>query len=128
MEGEDFSIKQFLKYISEGKLKGLKCSSCNSIIVPPRYKCVQCGSTDFKWVDLSGRGRLLTYTVVHVPPKKFTAEAPYAIGIIQLAEGPRLEARIVNVDVAKHAQTLKTGMEMVFEPSSVGVLAFKPLR
>ncbi len=127
METDDFSIKRFLKYISEGELKGLKCNKCSNIIAPPRLKCNICGSSEFKWVDLSGKSRLLTYTIIHVPPKKFASESPYAIGIVQLDEGPRLEARITGFDINKHAQILKNGVELVFEPIPSGILSFKPL-
>ncbi len=127
MEADDFSIKRFLKYISEGKLKGLKCAGCGNIIAPPRLKCSVCGSSEFKWVDLSGKAHLLTYTIIHVPPKRFTGETPYVVGIVQLEEGPRLEARITGFDVNQHVQILKTGMDLIFEPSPAGILSFKPL-
>ncbi|WEU40755.1 MAG: Zn-ribbon domain-containing OB-fold protein [Candidatus Odinarchaeum yellowstonii] len=127
MEADDFSIKRFLKYISEGKLKGLKCSGCANIIAPPRLKCSVCGSSEFEWVNLSGKARLLTYTIIHVAPKRFASESPYAVGIVQLEEGPKLEARITGFDINQHAQILKAGTELVFAPNPAGILSFKPL-
>lgn len=128
MENAEVNIKQFLNYISQGKLKGVKCGDCGGVIIPPRYKCGCCETSNFKWTDLTGKGKLLTYTVIHVPPKKFVAEAPYLIGIIQLEEGPKVEARITGVDVDKHEGELKIGMDMIFTPSDKGILVFRPLK
>ena len=77
MQDENFTIKQFLNFISEGKLKGLKCLKCSKIIVPPRFKCSTCNNKEFEWVDLQKKGKLLTYSVIYVPPKRFKDEAPY---------------------------------------------------
>jgi uncharacterized OB-fold protein len=40
----------------------------------------------------SGRGKLLTYTIIYVPTTRFKARAPYALGVIELDEGARLMA------------------------------------
>ena len=63
---------------------------------------------------MSGRGRLYTYTVVHrAPTPVYQAEAPYALAYIELDEGPRVPARLVDVDPA----TVEVGMlvEVVFD-------------
>lgn len=126
MVEEEKTIKQFLSFVNQGKLKGLKCKSCSKIIVPPRTQCSICNTSDFEWVDLKGTGELLTYTVIHVPPKKFKDEAPYVIGIVKLDEGVKLEGRINGVDVINHEKELRTGMRMVFNSDS-SILAFKKL-
>ena len=118
MKENNYTIKQFFNFISEGKLKGLKCKNCGNLILPPRIKCSKCGHKEFEWIDLSGKGKLLTYTVIYVPPKKFKEEAPYAIGVVELDEGVRLEARISGVDVNNHTSYLKTGMPLFFDVSS----------
>ena len=45
-------------------------------------------------------GTVYTETVVHAAPEQFTADAPYQLAIISLAEGGRLTARIEGARVA----------------------------
>jgi uncharacterized OB-fold protein len=44
-------------------------------------------------------GTVYTETVVHAAPEQFTADAPYQLAIIALAEGGRLTARIIGARV-----------------------------
>jgi uncharacterized OB-fold protein len=38
----------------------------------------------------AGDGRIVTYSVVHVPSTRFKDQAPYVLAVIELAEGARL--------------------------------------
>ena len=64
-----------------------------------------------KWTELPSRGRLVTYTVIHVSPVQFQELAPYAVGIVEFAEGARLPGMIRNVKL----ENLKIGMELQTE-------------
>ena len=46
------------------------------------------------------KGTVYTETVVHAAPEQFTADAPYQLAIISLAEGGRVTARIAGARVA----------------------------
>ena len=39
-------------------------------------------------------GRLVSWTVIRVPPARYAADAPYAVGLLELVEGPRITARV----------------------------------
>jgi len=103
-----FTIEQFYKFIGERKLMGVKCNKCGLIFVPPRLMCPKCLSRNLSWIQLSNKGRLLTYTVIYVAPEEFQSMVPYALGIIELENGVRLPGIIRNV---KH-EDLKVGMEL----------------
>lgn len=107
-EPHPFTIESFYKFIEEGKLLGAKCSKCGKLLVPPKPMCPECFSKDLKWKELPKQGKLLTYTVIHVSPKKFQQLAPYAVGIIELEEGARLPGMMRNVDLDK----IKVGMNL----------------
>jgi hypothetical protein len=51
-----------------------------------------------KETKLSGRGEVVTYTVIHVGPEDFEEQVPYPIAIIQLVEGPRITGQIVDCE------------------------------
>lgn len=110
-EQEPFTIEQFYKFIAEGKLMAGKCSKCGKIHLPPRPLCDNCYSQTFKWVTVPAKGKLLTYTVIHIAPQQFQDIAPYAIGIIQLENGAKLPGMITDTP---HDQ-LQVGMDLTLD-------------
>jgi uncharacterized OB-fold protein len=103
-----FTIEQFYKNISQGKLLGAKCRKCGKTHLPPRPLCDECYSRDFEWTEVLPRGRLLTYTVIHIAPLQFQSIAPYAVGVVQLADGLNLPGMIHVVPL----ENIKIGMEL----------------
>jgi uncharacterized OB-fold protein len=106
-----FGIECFYRFIGEGKLMAVKCNKCGEIQLPPRPICSKCYSKDLSWVELKGRGKLLTYTIIHVAPKQFETLAPYAVGIVKLDDGPQLLGMIRGVELDK----LKVGMNLTID-------------
>ncbi|MEM3745442.1 MAG: zinc ribbon domain-containing protein, partial [Candidatus Bathyarchaeia archaeon] len=56
-----FTVEQFYKFIGERKIMGVKCNKCGKILVPPRPLCPNCLSTNLSWIQLKGKGKLITY-------------------------------------------------------------------
>ena len=90
---------------------GGKCKKCGKIHLPPRPLCDNCFSKEFEWVKLSDRGKLLTYTIIHVAPPQFQAMTPYAVGIIQLENGVKIPGMIKETALDK----IKVGMPLKIE-------------
>lgn len=103
-----FTIDQFYKFLQQGKLMAGKCQKCGKIHLPPRPLCSNCYSQQFIWVTISGRGKLLTYTVIHVAPQQFQALTPYAVGIVELENGLKIPGMIQEIV----QEQLKIGMEL----------------
>jgi uncharacterized OB-fold protein len=74
-------------------LPARRCAECGKLSINAAT-CRFCGAEGGEAVDLSGRGRLVSWTVIRVAPARYAAEAPYAIGLLELAEGPRITARL----------------------------------
>jgi len=112
-EGTQFTLEQFCRYASQGKLMGGKCRKCGKIHFPPRPLCDGCFSKDFEWVEISTKGKLMTYTVIHVAPMQFQSIAPYAVGIVELDNGLKIPGIIREASL----EQLKIGMPltMMFE-------------
>ncbi len=106
-----FTIEQFYKFLTQAKLMAGKCLKCGEIHLPPRPLCDKCYGQEFEWVEVAGKGKLLTYTVIHVAPPQFQALAPYAVGIVQLANGLKIPGMISGVP---HDQ-LKIGIELTID-------------
>ena len=88
----------------EGRLEIQHCRACSRHQFYPRRFCTLCLSDQIDWVPASGRGRIYTYTVCHVAAHPaFEARVPYAIAMIELEEGPRMLAGLVDTDLERLA-------------------------
>lgn len=106
-----FTIDQFYKFLAEGKLMAAKCQKCGKIHLPPRPMCDNCYGQEFTWMEVSGKGKLLTYTTIHVAPHQFQALVPYTVGIVQLENGLKLPGMISGIP----QDAVKIGMELNVE-------------
>jgi uncharacterized OB-fold protein len=97
MSAEPFTIEQFYKHLAQGKLMAGKCTRCGKIHLPPRPLCDNCFGQEFTWIEIQGKGKLLTYSVIHIAPAQFQQLAPYAVGIVQLENGLKLPGMISGV-------------------------------
>ena len=80
-----------------GKLQFLRCGACQTWIHPPQPVCPECLGKDLAPDAVSGRARVLTYTLNHQPWVP-AADHPYCIAIVEIEEqrGVRLMTNIVN--------------------------------
>ena len=78
----------------EGVLRLQHCDDCQLYQFYPRSLCSHCGGRRLSWRDVSGRGRIASYTIVRrgISP---AYEAPYVVALIDLAEGPRMMSWVV---------------------------------
>jgi len=82
-----------------GELRIQRCRDCRQAYFYPRPLCPSCGSGDVEWFTASGRATLYSYVINHRPAPGFEADAPYAIAVVQLAEGPRMMTNLVGVEL-----------------------------
>lgn len=88
----------------EERLVMQRCDDCGHIRFPPRLLCPSCHSAGTRWVELSGRGRVASFTVMRrAPAPAFQARVPYVLALIDLDEGPRMMANIVGDDALEVA-------------------------
>ena len=88
---------RFWNSLAEGRFLSTWCDACRRFTFPPKPHCPVCWATEVDWKELGGAGRLYSYTINYVPPRGMAMEAPYAIGIVDLAEGVRLMCRLVGM-------------------------------
>lgn len=115
------------------KLLGSRCKACGERFFPRRLVCAKCLSRDVENIELSGKGKLYTYTHVHVPMfgAQRTDLSKYCVGQVDLPEGVRIQTILMG-DPAK----LEIGMEMEIgletlrqddEGNDVVIYRFRPL-
>ena len=77
-----------------GELLVQRCVDCGHYVFIPQPACTRCLSDNLEWVPSSGSGTIYSYTVVHRPQQP-VFEVPYAIAIIEMAEGWHMLSNIV---------------------------------
>ena len=129
--------KSFYKALEDGKLIGSRCQDCGYTAVPQRQICPKCHSDRMEVIEFSGRGKLAAFTVIYTPPSEMLAAGynnknPYCVGIVELVEGPRVNAQILGLDLSDPA-SIRIGTELVMttvergpEDARKKYLAFQP--
>lgn len=93
------------------------CIDCGTFRFPARELCSNCLSSSSDWKTVSGRGEIFSFNVMHqVYHPGFAAEAPYAVVLVKLAEGPTILSNLVGVPT----EEIRIGMpvSVVFEKIS----------
>jgi len=93
-----------------------RCNDCSAYFFYPRVLCPECWGDNLQWSRVSGKGTIYTYTVVHRSDlQPFAEKTPYVLAVVELEEGPRMTANVVNCPVDR----VRIGMpvRVVFEPT-----------
>ena len=77
-------------------LVGSECRDCGARVFPPTPVCPGCMSENMAPLNLSRRGILYSWSVVHAAPRGWTL--PFVAGYVDLPEGVRVFAHIVGGD------------------------------
>jgi uncharacterized protein len=96
----------FFDAAADGRLAVRRCVTGDGLFAPEVARCPRCGAAT-EWITVSGRGRLVTWAVVHRSPHPALAEAvPYVTAVVELAEGPWLRTRLAVDDASSLAPGL----------------------
>jgi uncharacterized OB-fold protein len=112
----------FWQAAAEHRLVVQTCAACGRVRHPPGPTCPSCRSFEHRWTEVSGRGRVYTYTIVHqafVPA--LAAFVPYVVAAVELDDAPevRLITNLVEIDPA--LVTVGLPMELVWDDVRPGL-------
>ncbi|MEM3374339.1 MAG: OB-fold domain-containing protein [Candidatus Woesearchaeota archaeon] len=111
-------------------LIGKKCNDCNELYFPGRKVCKKCGSLNLSDYQFSGKGKIITFTIIRTTTEseseKPFRKPPYALAIIQLDEGPKLTAEIVDsnfedIEIGKNVEFV---FRKILEYDEKGVIQY----
>ena len=108
------------------RLEAIKCKNCGAILFPPRLICPECKNREFEETKLAEKGKVLSYTIIRVPPHQFVDQAPYAVGIVELDDGVKLTGQIVDCDFEhlKIGQRVRIEFRKIFDEGESGILCY----
>jgi uncharacterized OB-fold protein len=121
------------------QLIGGKCPACEAVTFPVQRSCARCGSTGIEQELLPRRGTLWSWTTQDFLPKEPYAGGetpetfkPFGVGLVQLDDVVRVEARLTESDPAK--LTFGMDVELTLVPfrieddgTEVLTFAFRPI-
>ena len=100
-----------------------RCQSCGRRRHRPSAGCHWCGGQGFDWVELSGRGKVYTYTVVHRAfHPAFAGEVPYVVGLVSAEEDDTVRFHTRFVECGPAGIAVGMDVEVVFETDPDGAV------
>ncbi|XKH61875.1 Zn-ribbon domain-containing OB-fold protein (plasmid) [Halomonas sediminis] len=94
------SSQHFWSEAREHRLVLQVCLHCGETVFYPRQRCPACWRDALTWREASGKGTVVTYTIIHKPSHPaFSAEAPYVVALIDLDEGARMLSNVIHCPV-----------------------------
>ena len=112
----------------QGVFRIQKCGSCGKLRHYPQLVCDACHSLDYAWVEVSGRGKVHSWTVArHAFHPAFAGELPYALVTVELDEGPRALGRVEGLRLDELKIGLEVSARFVIAENGVPKLTFSPV-
>ena len=96
---------EFIEAAKAGNVLARKCTKCDDLHLATVYFCKKCGSKEFEDSILKGTGKVVTYTIMTVPPAGFEDFAPYAWVVMELNDsGIRISGFLSNIQKPEELQ------------------------
>ena len=90
---------EFIEVVKAGNVLARKCTKCDELHLATVYFCKKCGSKEFEDSILKGTGKVVTYTIMTVPPAGFEDYTPYAWVVMELDDsGIRVSGFLPNIE------------------------------
>ena len=112
----------FWEAANEHRLVIQNCAACDRLQHPPARSCHQCRSGDsLEWKEVSGRGRIYNYGVVHDCPIRLLQEdQPFNVAVIMLDDDPGIQMYSHLPGTPVDAVPVGADVEVVFEATANG--------
>lgn len=72
----------FIDHLENGQVTGTRCKGCGRVFFPPRADCFQCLAGEMEWFEVTGTGRLVSYSRLEYGPAGFQDDVPYSIALL----------------------------------------------
>lgn len=110
-----------------GELRLQHCLDCGHVQLPPRPHCTSCRSARLAWRAASGRGRVESFTWVHIPLTEAWAEdVPYAVALIRLEEGPLMMSNLRHCSDSQLTVGLEVTVTFEARDETIHLPQFRP--
>jgi hypothetical protein len=87
-------VDHFVDLLDGGRVAGTQCKGCGESFFPPRADCCKCLSGEMEWFEITGTGKLISYSTLSYAPTGFEQDLPYTLALVQFGEKVRLFGRL----------------------------------
>ncbi len=103
---------EFWEFTKSKELRLQKCSDCGKFRFPPSAVCDGCLSEDFEWTQLSGRGKVVSWTTFN---RAYFPEYPagHTSIVLELDEGPLFISYPVGIEASQLAEGMSLSLQWV---------------
>ena len=101
-------VNNFIDHLESGKVMYTHCNTCGTKFFPPRADCAVCLSSSMDWREVSGNGKLVSYSQLQYAPVGFEADVPYSIAMLDYGDYQVFGRLDKGLDLAE----VKIGMPM----------------
>ena len=108
-------VNDFITTLEEGKIMGTRCKDCGTSFFPPRSDCFKCLDSEMEWFEVTGKGKLLSYSKLEFAPIGFEKDLPYAIAVLDYGDF-KVFGRIAS---SVPEDEIEVGMEMEAVPNTL---------
>ena len=110
-------------------LIGSHCTGCDMYHYPPRAMCSGCHRESLGKMEehqFAGTGQIVACTVVYQPQQGYEMHGPYPMAMIEMDEGARITAQIVDVapEMVKRGMRVKAVFRKLGEDSESGIIYY----
>ncbi len=107
---------------NEGRLAVQNCTTCNRLQFPAQAACDECGSGDsLEWKQVSGRGKIYNYGVVHDCPIALLKEdLPFNLAVIMLDDDSEILMYSHLPGIPVDQVPVGAAVEVIFEATANG--------
>ena len=111
-------MDKFYDNLENKKIVGNKCPKCGDVFVPPRNICGKCNEKiplEGNWVDLSGTGTLINYTITPYKVNDRSSRKVKKLLIIGMIRIDGSNTAIIYRLLDMNEEEVKTGMKLKIE-------------
>ena len=119
----------YWKALANGQLQLPRCNDCQQFYFPPGNVCIHCTSDNICWQATSGKAFLYSYVINHRPDPVWDSGEAMSVALVELEEGPRVIATVVNCPQTPEALVLDMPLQAVFDRriGDTTMLCFEPV-
>ena len=129
------AIGTYLEGLKKGRILGVRCRSCNRIMVPPRMFCEECFKTVDEFVPVQDTGTINTFAICYIKTDASRQKRPQLPAVVEL-DGASKGMGILHLLGEVRPADVKIGMKVraVWKPSRerkgdiTDIRYFRPMR
>lgn len=108
-------VNDFIDNLEKGNVMYTHCKACNADFFPPRADCCGCLSSTMEWKEVTGKGKLVSYSQLKFAPVGFEGDIPYTIAMVDYGNY-QVFGRL---DSSLTPETVTVGMEMTTKANTL---------